>query len=408
MTKPFYSDNDIEALKSIEYLQAYCEAELGQPRREGGKPRYECAFCSHNRPKMELRDNGGKACAVCVSSGTHGDIFKVAQERHGFSFVQAVEHVAQVVGYSLTPQSDGKQGFTRNTRKHKPTSPHDDKGHKQRATMAAGAAEAHAVEFLNPDMQRRAGQAVKRALAHPEEMAKHAALLGLPDEALSSHLMKESAPLGMLGLDERMRLCYLTLATDEQGQYKATGFKVRSRPQDIQAGAQRFYMYGKKSMLWGAAALATHKAAEGKAAEGKAAEDKPRIIIITEGESDCLAVRYSLACVLDDLSHNAPEQYPALAAIPLVMARPDASTFSPAWAQEMAGLDVILTIDNDQTGEKSAGRVASTLYAAGVHKVWTWHAGDGKKDPRSAFQHHAPHKLLGDIFQNKQPLPEQQ
>ncbi len=384
MNKAFYPDSDIEALKSYEHLKAYCDTVLGQP----SKGRYVCAFCGHSRPKMEVRQKDSRGCAVCVASGTCGDVFMVAQAlRPDLSFVDAVEHVAQVVGYRLTPQSEGKQGFQR---KHKPTSPPDD---KPRVPLMKQALEAQAVEFLNPDMQRRAVEAVKRAIAHPIEMMRHAVLLGLPLEALSSHLMRESAPLGMLGLDERMRLCYLYLAKDEQGKYKAVGFKVRSRPQDIQTGAQRFYMYGKKSMLWGAPMLGIDLDLA-----------RVRLVILTEGESDALAVRQALYCWLEDMRHNAPDDYPPPELHPLILARPDAGTFKPEWAASLKGLDVILTVDNDATGEKSAEALAWKLYDAGVNKVWAWHAPDGCKDPKDAFNKEKPHELFINISTNKQKI----
>lgn len=391
MSKEFYSTQDLDALKSCEYLRAYCDAELGQAKREGGKARYECAFCGHSRPKMELREKDGHGCAVCVASGTHGDVFAVAQALHaGFSFAQAVEHVAQVVGYSLKPQCSGRKG-----------------ARYQGSTVMVKARHAPAivspahmpVEFLDEARQAQAREAVKRAIQRPEVLARHASLLSLPVEALSSHVMKESAPHGMIGLDEHMRLVYVYLMRDAQGAYKATGFKVRSRPEDIAKGAQRFYMYGKKASLWGAAALDVDVAAYGDEPRARV-----RTVIITEGESDCLAVRFSLLSEWGELEHlcrNAPDDYPHPEHIPLVLARPDAGTFKPQWAVPLRGRDVILTVDNDETGEKKAQDVAQILQHAGVGKMSLWFPPDGKKDARAVFNRHAPHELINNILNNR-------
>lgn len=374
-----YSEADIEALKAPGVLHDYCAAALGAGKRFGNVIKYPCPFGAHTRLKLEVTEKNGNGVAYCHACGTGGTVFSVAAAVRGLDaqkdFLQCVEEVAERIGYRLTPADDAPP----HTRRKPAAAPPP----IRRAPAAPPPA---APVYLPAEHEQAAFEAVKRAAARPDKMKEHAAALGLPDSVLLFHTdEKEAAALGLLGLDAAGRLIYVYTARDAAGALRITMTKRRSRPGEM----PRFMARGGKSALWGIAA----------------ARDAARVII-TEGESDALAVRAAFWEWFTLWAQDSPDTLPAADIFPAICAKPDAGTFREAWAAELRGKDCILCADNDPAGEDGAKKTARILHAAGVRRVFIWHAPAPAKDARAALDAARPWLLADDIMLNKKLFEE--
>lgn len=389
--RPRYSPADVAALKSRDVLLAYCEKRLGKPKRTGSTWYFPCPYGNHTRPKLSVGEKNGVGLCYCYACGKGGDIFKLAATVEGLSskqdFAAVVESIAAAVDMTLR-REEPQKGRPR-------TLPDKDGNTPARTCLrewrAALDEEPPAMEFLPPDLEAQAWQAVQFAKNNLDGMKVHAHALGLPLAALGVRTDKELAALGLLGLDISGALLYVYTHKEAGGQWRITAVKRRAFPHEVERGFPRFTAWrgSKKQALWGAPQLL---------------EGKPSRVIITEGESDALAVEYSLASLLDYLSHAEPHHYPPLDSCPIVLAKPDASSFRESWAKSLKGLDVILTIDDDDAGRKGAAATAAILKKAGAARVFGWSPKGKAKDPRAAFNPRAPWRLIESIMNDKQAL----
>ena len=375
-----YDKRDIEALKSPDALHAYCAAALGAGKREGSVWKYPCPFGAHARPKLEVAEKGGRGVCLCRACNQGGTVFDVAAAVLGVDsrrdFARCVEEVAEKLNHRLTPadSSPRRAGRAREQRQKRVRMPH---------TTAAPASPA----YLPPDDEATALDAVRRAAENPAMMAAHAAALGLPFDIVHCHTsVKEAGTMGLLGLAPDGRLIYVYTARDDAGRIRVQSTKTRNDP----GKEPRFIQRGSKAGLWGAGAL----------------DEAPcRRVIITEGESDCLAVRAAFSSW-----HSLvwAEKHPftplPVEDFPLVLAKPDAGTFRASWAASLASLDVILVVDNDEAGRKGAEATASILRAAGYVRAFIWQPPPPHKDARAALDPSRPWLLAEDIITNKLQL----
>lgn len=359
------SEPDKAALKAPDVLHAYCRAALGAGKQTGRLMFYPCPWGAHSRPKLEVSERDGIGVAMCRACDCGGTVYDVAAGVLGLDvrkdFPAVVQAVADAVGYVLR---DDAAEIPR-------------KGHRKRKTgfsrpLGAVAAPAPArpvgklLEYLPPDEEAAALDAVRRAAENPARMAEHAALLGLPPDVMMFHTdIQESGALGLLGLDERGRLLYVYTHRPAAGEpVRVVGVKTRNLP-----GAEpRFLMRGSKQMPWGWDSV-----------------DAAGLVFVTEGESDALAVRAALGAWLDAWARNEPYTYPAEEDLPVVVGKPDAGTFRDTWARLLVGKDVVLIVDNDDAGRKGAEKTAGILRAAGVRRVFRWTPPAGVKDARAAL-----------------------
>ena len=374
-----YREADIEALKAPDVLHAYCTAALGAGRRFGNVWKYPCPYGAHTRLKLEVGERNGCGVAICRACNAGGNVFNIAAAVRGLDarrdFIACVEEVAEQTGYHLTPEDDTPP--TRTTRPHhtppaRPSVPHTP-------------AEPPAPAYLPPEDENAALAAVRHAAAHPEQIEAHAAALGLPPDVLHYHADMEAAPLGLLGITPAGLLLYVYTATDEAGRVRVQSTKTRNAP----GREPRFIQRGSKAGLWGAGALQAAPC---------------RRVIITEGESDCLALRAAVWAWLTNWAHDEPDTLPAVDSFPLVLAKPDAGTFRDSWAAPLRGLDVILAIDADEAGRKGAEATAATLRAAGVRRIFTWQPPAPHKDARAALDPARPWLLAEHLMTHKTPL----
>ena len=365
-------------MKSPDVLHAYCAAALGGGRRFGNVWKYPCPFGAHSRLKLEVAERNGRGVALCRACNAGGNVYHIAAAVLGLDarrdFTRCIEEVAERTGYRLTPETDTprRAARPRHTPPARPSMPH---------TPAAPPAPA----YLPPEDEAAALAAVQRAADSPQEMAAHAAALGLPLDVLLFHTdIKEAAPYGLLGLTAGGLLLYVYTARDEAGVWRVTSTKTRNAP----GKEPRFIQRGSKAGLWGAGTLQTAP---------------PRRVIITEGESDCLALRAAFWDWATIWAHESPETFPDMASFPLVLAKPDAGTFRASWAAALKGVDVIIAADNDEAGRKGARATAQTLRAAGCARVYTWSAPAPHKDARAALNPARAWELAIHMMNHKKP-----
>ena len=375
---------DVAALKAPDMLHAYCRAALGAGKQTGRLTFYPCPWGAHSRPKLEVSERDGVGVAMCRACDCGGTVYDVAAGVLGLDvrkdFPAVVQAVADAVGYVLrddaaeTPRKGhrkGKTGFSR--------------------PLGAVAAPSPArpvektLEYLPPDEEAAALDAVRRAADNPARMAEHAALLGLPPDVMMFHTdIQEAGALGLLGLGKGGRLLYVYTHRPAAGEpVRVVGVKTRNLP-----GVEpRFLMRGSKQMPWGWDSV-----------------DAAGLVFVTEGESDALAVRAALWAWLEDWAHNEPNSFPAADAWPVVVGKPDAGTFRDEWARRLVGKDVELIVDNDDAGRKGAEKTAGILRAAGVRRVFVWMPPDGVKDARAALDVSHPWLLADSLFFGRREL----
>ena len=375
---------DVAALKAPDMLHAYCRAALGAGKQVGRLTFYPCPWGAHSRPKLEVSERDGVGVAMCRACDCGGTVYDVAAGVMGLDvrkdFPAVVQAVADAVGYVLRDDAaemprkgrrKGKTGFSR--------------------SLGAVAAPAYApavdrpLEYLPANEEAAALDAVRRAAENPARMAEHAALLGLPLDAVMFHAdIQEAGALGLLGLGKGGRLLYVYTPRPAAGEpVRVVGVKTRNLP-----GVEpRFLMRGSKQMPWGWDSV-----------------DAAGLVFVTEGESDALAVRAALWAWLDDWAHNEPDSFPAADAWPVVVGKPDAGTFRDTWARRLVGKDVVLIVDNDDAGRKGAEKTAGILRAAGVRRVFVWMPPDGVKDARAALDAARPWLLADDLMENRKEL----
>lgn len=347
-----YTAKEIAHLKSYANLYQFCTAKLGKPERlGGGKVFFPCPYSDqHQRSKLELREHEGIGYAKCWACDRDGTVIDIAAHLLGLDarkdFTRILDEVARVVGVAArAPEGEA----TRPQAKESTIS------------------------------QAKAWECVERAQASPDVLLGWAERLHLPLEALQAYTCKESPRAALLGLDNNGRLAYMYTSLDSAGAVYFTGVKLRALPHE----KSRFTSWkgSKPASLWGALSL----------------QDDTATVIITEGESDALALLYSLRCWAEQSPEHAAE-----GARLAVVAKPSASTFSQEWAHRLKGLDVILTVDADEAGKKGATQTIKKLRDAGVGTIYTWQAQGVAKDPRDAFDAQNPSALLADVLTAKE------
>ena len=200
---------DVAALKAPDMLHAYCRAALGAGKQVGRLTFYSCPWGAHNRPKQEVTERDGKGVCLCRACDKGGTVFDVAAGVLGLDarkdFPAVVQAVADAVGYVLlddAAETPRKGHRTRMTGFFRPGG--------ASAVPAPARPTEKPLEYLPPDEEAAALEAVRRAAENPARMAEHAAMLGLPPDVVMFHtVIQEAAALGLLGLDDRGRLLYV-------------------------------------------------------------------------------------------------------------------------------------------------------------------------------------------------------
>ena len=392
--------DDVEKLKAPEWIIDYLSRKETPRGMTNGKYCFTCCLHAHkhpDKPHLRVEARGGVGVAVCDSYGVIGDIFATAQAYGdgGGSFPETVRAVADAVGYRLRGDDGTRRCRRRQTRRRfTPTRPQE----------LAERADAGRAGFLSPDEEKAALEAVRRLHENPAAIARHAAGLNVPEIVIIYHSdLKEPGTLGLLGEDERGHLLHLYTYRDEAGRLRVRYTKTRLKPYNPDAAAVSMPYFttpksGVNVELWGVDELR---------------HEDCRRVIITEGESDCLAVRAAVWSWLDWWAHDEEHlaTFPPPESWPLVLAKPGAGGFKPEWlrtewGRKLLRADVILVRDNDEAGRVGAEKTAGMLQAAGARRVFVWCPPDGVKDAREALDparpwFARPWLLAEDIMRNK-------
>lgn len=370
---------DIAALRAPDVLHDYCRATLGTGKQIGRLTYYPCPYGSHTRPKLEAVEKDGCGVAMCRACNRGGTVYDIAAAVEGIDprkdFARCVQAVADAVGYTLTDTGNEKKPKKGNRRRKSAFFARS--GVSALPAMQTPADEP--VEYLPAEEEAAVLDAVRRLAARPDLQARFAEMLNLPPWIIQSHAdIQECACRGLLGVDDRERLLYVYTRCPADGEpVRVQGVKTRN-PQGVNP---RFLMRGKKSALWGIDAA-----------------EHAGMVLLTEGESDALAVRASVESELDRWLTEEPETYPANT-LPAVVAKPDAGTFRESWARALRGKAVVLLADGDEAGQKGAEATAETLKKAGVRLIRKWTPAEDKKDARAALDSSRPWLLIGNIIE---------
>lgn len=373
------SPEDINALRAPDVLHDYCRSVLGAGKRVGRLMFYPCPYGSHTRPKLEVAEKDGCGVAMCRACSRGGTVYDIAGAVNGLDprkdFARCVQAVADAVGYTLTDTGNENTPKKGNRRRKSAFSARS--GVSTLPAMQKPAEKP--LEYLPADEEKKALDNVRRLAACSDMQARFAEMLNLPPWIIQSHAdIQECACRGLLGVDDSNRLLYVYTHSPSDGEpVRVLGVKTRN-PQGVQP---RFLMRGSKQSLWGA--------------DDATPAD---VVILTEGESDALAVRASLECWLDAWTHEEIAINPPRMA---VLARPDAGTFRESWARALRGKAVILLTDADDAGQQGADKIADILHAAGVREIDRWQPRSGCKDARTAFDKNKPADLIRDIVTRK-------
>lgn len=374
---------DINALRAPDVLHEYCRSVLGAGKRVGRLMFYPCPYGSHTRLKLEVAEKDGCGVAMCRACNRGGTVYDIAGAVNGLDprkdFAACVQAVADAVGYTLTDTGNENTPKKGNRRRKSAFS-------ARSGVFAPPAMQKPAekpLEYLTADEEKKALDNVRRLSACPDMQARFAELLNLPPWIIQSHTdIQECSCRGLLGVDEQGRLQYVyTHCPADSAPVRV--HMVKTRCKEIPWGKNvkfRIPPGQSKSRLWGA-------------------DDATpaNIVILTEGESDALAVRASLECWLAEWINEEAIPAPRIA----VLARPDAGTFNESWARSLRGKAVILLTDADEAGQQGADKIAKMLFSAGVCEVERWQPRSGCKDARTAFDKNKPADLMRDIVARK-------
>lgn len=276
-----------------------------QLHRRGARLVGRCPVHNDRNPSFAVFP-GGQACG-CYPCGFTGDVFDLSRWlRRTSTFAEAIADIATVLG--VQPQHEGGHSSPRPPQTHPPPAPRSE----QRS-------------FTLTDAEREKHHAARLAFSDAYDAGQINALadeLGIPLWAFR-WCAKGRSGLGWLD----GRLCYLY----------PEGMKLRNR-----AGASpRFrWVCGRATEPW---------------RMGWASKPEVTTIVISEGESDCLAL---VAAGLE------ADGTAACVAAP-------GTGFKREWGPLFAGRKVIICFDLDEPGRKAAAGVAEILrpFAA---KVLTW------------------------------------
>lgn len=369
---------DIAALRAPDVLQDYCRAALGAGKRTGSLTFYPCPYGSHTRPKLETTEKDGCGVAMCRACNRGGTVYDIAAAVEGIDprkdFARCVHAVADAVGYTLT--DTGTENAPKKSHRRRKSAFSARRGITALSTAQTPVEKPP--ELLQPEEEAAALDAVRRLAARPDLQARFATMLNLPPWIIQSHTdIQECACRGLLGVDERERLLYVyTSCPADDAPARVLGVKTRN-PQGVNP---RFLMRGRKCALWGIDAA-----------------EYADMVIVTEGESDALAVRAAVESEFENWLRTDPDTYPKDPP-PAVVAKPDAGTFRETWAHALRGKSVVLLADGDEAGQKGAEATAEALKKAGVRMIKKWTPAPGKKDARAALDAARPWLLIDDIL----------
>lgn len=372
---------ELSDLKTPDALNEYCRRTLGQPQQRGGVMIYPCPFGTHTRPKLQVTEYQGEGRFKCWACDRGGDVFDLhagmnAQDTQR-DFPGVLRGVCEVLG--VRPPDDDGTPFPARKRPVRPVRPRP-------APSATAAPPVEPSCFLSA-LDEAELDACRERLALDEDLAGElAAELGLSPLMMLVHTDR-TLGRGLLGATEDRRLVYLYQADDETGNTRYTGMKLRRRDKHpnpcLKLENGQWKSHGTMNPAKGSPHGVRFLWAIGKAAApwGVHSAHGKRFVIVTEGESDCLAIGQALEGFREAYQQDADpdtrrpyeDRRGSLeAVIPAVVAIPGASGMKAGWDALLAGKNVILALDADKAGREAAAKLRERLAAAGcVLRDWT-------------------------------------
>ena len=344
---------DIDELASYDTLLAYCEHTLGAGHRRGTDLLFMCPYGSHRHPKLSIANREGAGVFKCRACDIGGNIFALAAHLNGKDkkqdFRELCHLIADTTGTAI--RDDENEGDAK-TRRRKPQKPAQRVRTPRALSDAATNDKRREIAFLDETGQQLASDCLRRARGNYGLIKQHADALGITPRHLMLHCLFPER--GTIGLTEDGRLCYIYTANDEAGKLRAVAVKVRNTP-----GMEPRFMFlaGKPGVPYGIAA----------------AEERP-FVIITEGESDALAISALLEYYREICwQGREPEEGAAIPDeyLPAVIASPGTGGYTNALPY-LENKSVLIVQDNDEAGERAATAFRDTLLplAAAVN-MWT-------------------------------------
>ena len=368
---------ELSDLKTPDALNEYCRRTLGPPQQRGGVMIYPCPFGTHTRSKLQVTEYQGEGRFKCWACDRGGDVFDLHAGMNAHDtqrdFPGVLRGVCEVLGVR-PPDDDG----TPLPARRRPVRP--------RPVPSMAAAPPVEPSCFVSDLDEAELDACRERLALDECLAGElAAELGLSPLMMLVHTDR-TLGRGLLGVTPDNRLLYLYTAEDEDGNTRYTGAKLRRRDHHAnpclslengqwkprgtmnptarnKRGVRFLWPIGNSAAPWGLDS--TH---------GK------RFVIVTEGESDCLAIGQALEGFREAYQQDAApdtrrpyeDRHGSLEAmIPAVVAIPGASGMKAGWDALLAGKNVILALDADKAGRAASTKLRERLTGAGcVLRDW--------------------------------------
>lgn len=393
-------------LKTPEALNEYCRRTLGTPFRRGGMMIYPCPFGTHSRPKLQVSAYQGGGRFKCWSCDRGGDIFDlhagINTQDVQRDFPDVFRGVCDVLGVR-TPDEGTLPPICRRTGRARPV------------PFPAVAPPTDSLCFVSALDEVELDTCRERLQNDLPLAGELLGELGLsPWLALPCTDRTTGWPL--LGATEDRRLAYLYQADDDAGNTRYTGMKLRRRDKHANPcmklvnghwkaygtmnpipsnphGIRFMWPIGKAGVPWGI-----------HSAYGK------RFMVVTEGESDCLAVLEVMEYFREiyqqdvdpDTGHPHEDTHGRLEAmIPAVVSLPGASGMKTGWDTLFAGKNVILALDADKAGRESAAKLRERLTVAGcVIRNWT----PPYKDARNMLLLCGERALYESLFKAMEPF----
>ncbi|MCC8149650.1 toprim domain-containing protein [Akkermansia sp.] len=394
---------ELSDLKTPDALNEYCRRVLGPPQRHRGVMIYPCPFGTHTRFKLQVTEYQGEGRFKCWACDRGGDLFDLhagmnAQDTQR-DFPGILRGVCEILGVRL-PDDDGT-----------PIPARRRSGRPRPTPFMAVAPPGETSCFVSAPDEAELDACRERLVLDERLAGELAAELGLSPLMMLVHTDR-TLGRGLLGATEDRRLVYLYQANDEAGNTRYTGMKLRRRDNHPNLclkletgqwkshgtmnstegnphGIRFMWSIGKAGAPWGI-----------HSAYGK------RFVIVTEGESDCLAIGQALEGFREsyqqDVDPDTRRPYEDRrgsleAMIPAVVAIPGAGGMKAGWDTLLAGKNVILALDADRAGREAAFKLRERLTAAGcVIRDWM----PPYKDARNMLLHDGEHTLYKSIFES--------
>lgn len=372
-----------DSLKTPEALEKYCQKRLGDWKLHGREKRFRCPFGNHTKLHLAIGVANGIGVWKCRSCDTGGDIFKLAGLLNGMDikteFPDILQDVSETLGIPLDDSPHTRREKTRK-RPFRSIMPQPATPPPAVTPVYVGEADNMALEVCR-----------LRIINDYDLRVELAAELGIREtELLARASFIDPYYGGLVGATEDRRLLYLYSIGEYPGTRtpRYTGAKLRRRALPHQNPFLKlvngqWQSYGTMNPTTNNKDGVRFLWPIGKAFQpwGMIAAMEKAVIVITEGESDAIA----MSCAMEDFricyqQDQDPEtglpyedtEGSLEATIPAVVAIPGAKNFPKEWKHYFTNKLVIICMDADKAGQEGCRRLMDILKSVNCTiVVWT-------------------------------------